>query len=134
MLVTPRAVLAILASASLVLAPGLARAAESHGGPQPVVDEAKQVGQRVPVEAVAPPAPARASGDLDYRGSAWRTHDPVFIEPLTATTGRARIGLSAWVAPGAPFDAREAPGGVAVGLTIAWPAARENAVPRHPRP
>ncbi len=133
MLVTPHEVLAILASTSLVLAPGLARAAESHGGPQQAVDEAKQVGQGVAVEAVAPPAPARA-GDRGYRGSVWPTHDPVVIEPLTATTDRARIGLSAWVAPGAPFDAREAPGGVAVGLTIAWPAARENAVPRHPRP
>jgi hypothetical protein len=32
----------------------------------------------------------------------------------------ARVGLSGWTAQAAPYDDREATGGVAFGLTIAW--------------
>jgi hypothetical protein len=51
-----------------------------------------------------------------------RVHEPVFIEPGATTTKHTRFGLSSWIAPGAPFDHRENPGGAAIGLTIGWPA------------
>jgi hypothetical protein len=55
-----------------------------------------------------------------------RPHEPVFLEPAATTTERARLGLSSWITPGAPFDHRENPGGVAIGFSISWPApARE---------
>ena len=40
---------------------------------------------------------------------------------MATTTEQTRFGLSSWIAPGAPFDHRENPGGVAIGFTIAWP-------------
>jgi len=61
-------------------------------------------------------------------------HEPVFIEPAATTTEHTRLGLSAWIAPGAPFERRENPGGVALGFTIAWPTPARAARSSAPRP
>ena len=59
-------------------------------------------------------------------------HDPVFFGPATTTTEHVQAGLSSWITPNAPFDHREDPGGVAVGLTITWPAPRRDVAPSGP--
>lgn len=72
------------------------------------------------LQTVSPPR----GGSLDQErtpGVGPRIHEPVFLEPATTTTEHTRFGASAWIAPGAPFDHRENPGGVAIGFTIAWP-------------
>jgi hypothetical protein len=46
---------------------------------------------------------------------------PRFIEKAATTTEHTRLGASAWITEGAPFERRENPGGVAIGFTIAWP-------------
>jgi hypothetical protein len=74
-------------------------------------------------------APLRG-GPLDEernRGRGPRPHEPVLLEPATVTTENATMGLSSWIAPGPPFEHRENPGGVAIGITIGWPAPRRDA-------
>jgi hypothetical protein len=63
-----------------------------------------------------------------------RPHEPVFVGPAAITTGHARLGPSAWIAPGAPLERRENPGGVALGFTIAWPTPARAAGSSAPRP
>ena len=99
---------------------------------------ARAVGAQAPDASGSPgstPPPAAASPDLQTvsppRGGSLeqertpgvgpRIHEPIFLEPLAITTEHTRFGLSSWIAPGAPFDHQENPGGVAVGFTIAWP-------------
>src|SRR5262245_36777223 len=63
------------------------------------------------LQTVSPPR----GGSLEQErtpGVGPRIHEPVFLEPATATTEHTRLGPSAWIAPGAPFDHRENPGGV----------------------
>jgi hypothetical protein len=58
---------------------------------------------------------------------------PRFIGPAATTTEHTRLGLSAWIAEGAPFERRENPGGVALGFTIAWPPPKAERPPSgHP--
>jgi hypothetical protein len=128
-LVTAQVLRIVLITSAVVVAPWTATSSQARG---------EGVGVRPPtgrgdVEAVAPPGPTRAPEDRDYPGGVRSMHDPVFIEPMTATVGPTRIGLSAWTAPGVPFQIHEAPGGAAVGLTIAWPAAGGDAGARRPR-
>jgi hypothetical protein len=73
------------------------------------------------LQAVAPQRGGALEAERDP-GQGPRPLEPVFLEPAATTTERARLGLSTWIAPGAPFDHREDPGGVAIGFTIAWPA------------
>ena len=47
-------------------------------------------------------------------------HEPVFLERATTETERTRFGPSAWIAPGAPFEHRENPGGPAIGFSFTW--------------
>jgi hypothetical protein len=99
---------------------------------------AREVGAQAPDasgSSGSTPPPAAASPDLQTvsppRGGSLeqertagvgpRIHEPIFLEPLAITTEQTRFGLSSWIAPGAPFDHQENPGGVAVGFTIAWP-------------
>jgi hypothetical protein len=73
-------------------------------------------------------APLRG-GPLDEerdRGNGSRPHEPAFLGPPLVTTEQAQVGLSSWIAPGAPFDHREDPGGVAIGLTVGWPGPRRD--------
>ena len=72
------------------------------------------------LERVAPPSGPPLDQERDL-GRGPRPHEPIFLEPAATTTKRARLGLSSWIAPGAPFDHRENPGGVAIGFTIARP-------------
>lgn len=72
------------------------------------------------LKAVAPPRGLPVEQERDPgRGPA--RHEPVFLAPAVITTEHVRVGLSAWIAPGAPFDHQDYPGGPAVGLTITWP-------------
>ena len=99
---------------------------------------ARAVGAQAPDASGSPgstPPPAAASPDLQTvsppRGGSLeqertpgvgpRIHEPIFLEPMATTTEQTRLGLSSWIAPGAPFDHQENPGGVAIGFTIAWP-------------
>ena len=75
---------------------------------------------RSDLESVAPPRGLPVEQERDP-GRGPTPHEPVFLEPAATTTEHVRLGLSAWIAPGAPFDHRENPGGPAVGVTIAWP-------------
>ena len=135
---TWRESLVILASASITLAPGLALA-QSQSGPDRTVNGTKQVGQGAPgaarsdLQSVAP-QPGRTIEEERDPGRGPRPHEPVFIEPAATTTEHTRLGLSAWIAPGAPFERRENPGGVAIGFTIAWPAGTRAPGPSAPRP
>ena len=72
------------------------------------------------LETAAPPRGLPVEQERDP-GHGPTPHEPLFLEPAATSTERARLGLSAWIAPGAPFDRRENPGGPAVGFTIAWP-------------
>ena len=81
-------------------------------------------------------APLRG-GPLDEerdRGSGPRPHEPVFLGSPLVTTEQAQAGLSSWIAPGAPLDRREDPGGVAIGLTIGWPGPRRELPSAGPSP
>jgi hypothetical protein len=74
------------------------------------------------------PVPAPRGGLVDLErdpGLGPLAHEPIFIGP-TATTERTRSGISSWITPGAPFEHREDPGGVAVGFTISWPAPKPD--------
>jgi hypothetical protein len=73
------------------------------------------------LQTIAPPRGGSLEQERDP-GVGPRIHEPIFLEPAATTTEHVRFGLSSWIAPGAPFDHRENPGGVAIGLTIAWPA------------
>lgn len=68
------------------------------------------------------------------RGGGPRPHEPVFLGPTVVTTEPAQFGLSSWIAPGAPLDHREDPGGVALGLTIGWPGPRREVPSAGPNP
>lgn len=72
------------------------------------------------LKAIAPPRGLPVEQERDP-GRGPTRHEPVFLEPAATTTEHVRFGLSAWIAPGAPFDHRESPGGPAAGLTITWP-------------
>jgi hypothetical protein len=72
------------------------------------------------LERVAPPSGPPLDQERDL-GRGPRPLEPIFLEPAAATTKGVRLGLSSWIAPGAPFDHRENPGGVAIGFTIARP-------------
>jgi hypothetical protein len=59
---------------------------------------------------------------------------PTFLEPFTVTIPAAcgpsgsaspgvRVGLSTWVVAPAPFDRRDVPATLALGLSVAWPMA-----------
>lgn len=67
-------------------------------------------------------APQRGRSIEDQRdpGRGPQPSEPVFLEPEVITE-HTRFGLSAWIAPGAPSEQRENPGGVAIGFTLAWP-------------
>jgi hypothetical protein len=77
------------------------------------------------LETVSPPR----GGALEQErtpGVGPRIHEPIFHEPVATTTEHTRFGLSSWIAPSAPFDHQENPGGIAIGFTIAWrPPARD---------
>jgi hypothetical protein len=88
---------------------------------------------RPDLETMAPSRPGRPAVERDP-GREPRPHEPVFVGPAATTTRRARVGLSAWIAPGAPFDRRESPGGVALGLTVAWPPPSGHEAPPHSAP
>jgi hypothetical protein len=81
-------------------------------------------------------APSRGGSLEEERGPGGgpRPHVPVFLEPAATTTERTRLGLSAWISPGAPSEHRENPGGIAIGFTIAWPAPSEGVPPPGPSP
>jgi hypothetical protein len=87
---------------------------------QPVTPAGAVSAGRHDLESVAPPRGLPLERERDP-GKGPAPHEPVFLEPAATTTEHARLGLSAWIAPGAPFDHREDPGGLAVGFTIAWP-------------
>ena len=67
-------------------------------------------------------------------GQGPRPHEPAFLEPAATTTKHARLGLSSWITPGAPFEHREDPGGVAIGFTIARPAPARDITVSGPSP
>jgi hypothetical protein len=72
------------------------------------------------LQSVAPPRGRSVEEERDP-GRGPRSHEPVFLGPTT-TTEHAKVGLSTWITPGAPAEHRENPGGIAIGLTITWPA------------
>jgi hypothetical protein len=72
------------------------------------------------LQTIAPPRGRSLEEERDA-GRGPRPHEPAFLEPAATTTEHARLGLSAWITPGPPFDHREDPGGVAIGFTIGWP-------------
>ena len=86
--------------------------------------------------AVTSVAPQRGRSLDEERdpGGGPRPHEPVFLDLATTTTEHVRAGLSSWIAPSAPFDHREDPGGVAIGLTITWPPPRHDVAPSGPSP
>jgi hypothetical protein len=85
------------------------------------------------VKAVAPER-GRSTEEERDPGHGPSSSEPVFFGPAAPTTDRVRAGLSSWIAPSAPFDHREDPGGIAVGLTITWPAPHPDVVPSGPNP
>jgi hypothetical protein len=99
---------------------GLAGAADA----QPTAPFGGQAGVRPAtpshLERVAPSRGLPVEQERDPgRGPA--PHEPVFLASAATTTDDVRFALSAWIAPGPPFDHRENPGGPAVGLTVTWP-------------
>jgi hypothetical protein len=83
-------------------------------------EQANSGAGRGDLESVAPQRglPVEQERDLGHGPS---RHEPVFLEPAATTTEHTRFGLSAWIAPAAPFDRHENPGGPAIGFTITWP-------------
>lgn len=73
------------------------------------------------LQSVSPPRGGSLEQERDL-GVGPMPHEPIFLGPAAMTTEHMRFGLSSWIAPGAPFDHQENPGGVAIGFTIAWPA------------
>src|SRR5262245_965525 len=82
------------------------------------------------VKAVGPER-GRSTEEERDPGRGPSSNDPVFLGPTT-TTEHVQAGLSSWITPGRPFDHREDPGGIAVGLTITWPAPRRDVAPSGP--
>jgi hypothetical protein len=80
------------------------------------------------LRAVAPPRGLPSELERDP-GRGLASHEPVFLEPAATTTEHTRLGLSAWIAAGAPFDHRDNPGGPALGFTIVWPPPAAEASP-----
>jgi hypothetical protein len=78
------------------------------------------------LQSVAPPRGGALEVERDP-GRGPRPHEPVFLEPAATTTEHTRLGLSSWIAPGAPAEHRENPGGLAIGFTISWPAPSRDA-------
>ncbi len=85
------------------------------------------------LRTVAPPRGGALEQERDP-GMGPRAHEPVFFGPASTTTEHTRFGLSSWIAPGAPFDHREDPGGVAAGFTISWPAPKPEVPSSGPNP
>jgi hypothetical protein len=85
------------------------------------------------LQNVAPPRGGALEQERDP-GMGPRAHEPVFFGPASITTDHTRFGLSSWIAPGAPFDHREDPGGVAAGFTISWPAPKRDVPSSGPTP
>jgi hypothetical protein len=102
-------------------------------GARPAVaaDPVAATGRGGAVTTVAPPRGQGLDAERDP-GAGPRPHEPVFFDPMTTTTEHVRAGLSSWITPSAPFDHREDPGGVAIGLTITWPAPRRDVAPSGP--
>jgi hypothetical protein len=88
-------------------------------GAQPTAG-AGRLPSRSDVEAVAPPRGLPVEQERDP-GRGPTPPEPVFLEPAVVTTEHLRVGPSAWIAAGPPFEHRENPGGPAVGVTISWP-------------
>ena len=85
------------------------------------------------LQTVAPPRGGSLEQERDP-GMGPRAHEPVFFGPASTTTEHTRFGLSSWIAPGAPFDHREDPGGVAAGFTISWGAPKPDVPSSGPNP
>ena len=90
-------------------------------GAQPTAPAVGGLPSRSDLEAVAPPRGLPVEQERDP-GRGPTPHEPVFLEPAVATTEHLRVGPSAWIAAGPPFEHRDNPGGLAVGVTISWPA------------
>jgi hypothetical protein len=83
------------------------------------------------LRTVAPPRGGPLELERDP-GLGPRPHEPVFLDPAAITTEHMKLGVSTWITPGAPQEHRENPGGLAIGLTIAWPAPRRDVSPPGP--
>jgi hypothetical protein len=114
-----RLLLAGLVAAGLLAARG--GATGSDPSPSPGGDAAARAAPTgSDLQSVAPPRGRSVEEERDP-GRGPRSHEPVFLGPTT-TTEHAKVGLSTWITPGAPAEHRENPGGIAIGLTITWPA------------
>jgi hypothetical protein len=107
--------------------PGAGAPAESTSSPAP----SPRIGRDL--RTVAPPRGGALEQERDP-GMGPRAHEPVFFGPASTTTEHTRFGLSSWIAPGAPFDHREDPGGVAAGFTISWGAPKPDVPSSGPNP
>jgi hypothetical protein len=115
---------------------GLVTAAVAGGEPATTIPNdtvARPAATGSDVKAVAPER-GRSTEEERDPGHGPSSHEPVFFEPATTTSDHVRAGLSSWITPSAPFDHRGDPGGVAVGLTITWPAPHDDVVPSGPNP
>lgn len=110
--------------------PALAPAAPAESEDRPASSAAPS---RSDLETAAPPRGLPVEQERDP-GHGPTPHEPLFLEPAATTTERARLGLSAWIAAGAPFDRRENPGGPAVGFTIVWPPPAREVPAADPSP
>jgi hypothetical protein len=111
----------VLVAGGLVTARGAGADASDPAGTTAGEDTgARSATARNDLRAVAPQR-GRAVEEERDPGRGPRPTEPVFIEPAATTTKHTRLGLSTWIAPGAPAENRENPGGIAIGLTIAWP-------------
>jgi hypothetical protein len=125
-----------LAALLLALAAGglvTTRVARAEPAAPPGAEVSRPPAADSAVTTVAPPRGRSLDQERDPGGGP-RPHEPLFLEPLTTTTEHVRAGLSSWITPSAPFDHREDPGGVAVGLTITWPTPRRDVAPSGPNP
>lgn len=111
---------------------GLARGDES-AAPASAGTGARPAAGRNDLETVAPPRGLPVEQERNP-GHGPTPHEPVFLERATTTTEHTRFGPSAWIAPGAPFDRRENPGGPAIGFTITWPTRARGAPTAGPGP
>jgi hypothetical protein len=129
MRVTPRwTVMVGLAVATIVLAAGsLSGASAAQGVAEDGTGSpAAPVRSDLQTEVLAPGRTPSEERDLHIGPR------PRFVEPAATTTEHTRLGLSAWIAQGAPVERHENPGGVAIGFTVAWPPPRaeSRAAPR----
>jgi hypothetical protein len=123
-------VLGILLVAGSAFGPGRAEAQPTAAGD---ASRARPGTAGSDLETVAPLRGLPVEQERDP-GRGPTAHEPVFLEPAATTTEHVRLGLSAWIAPGAPFDHRESPGGPAVGFTITWPPPVQHAPTAGPSP